>query len=31
LHCTLDGSVWIMGHLDERTMPSLNHIMQIQR
>jgi cytochrome o ubiquinol oxidase operon protein cyoD len=27
----IGGSVWIMGHLDERMMPSLNHIMQMQR
>ena len=27
----IGGSVWIMGHLDERMMPSMNHIMQMQR
>jgi hypothetical protein len=26
----IGGSVWIMGHL-ERMMPSMNHIMQMQR
>ena len=27
----IGGSVWIMGHLDDRMMPSMNHIMQMQR
>jgi len=27
----IGGSVWIMGHLDERMMPSMNQMMQMQR
>jgi len=27
----IGGSVWIMGHLDERMMPTMNHMMQMQR
>jgi cytochrome o ubiquinol oxidase operon protein cyoD len=27
----IGGSVWIMGHLDERMMPSMKQIMQMQR
>ena len=27
----IGGSVWIMGHLDERMMPSMNQMMQIKR
>ena len=27
----IGGSLWIMGHLDERTMPSMNQMMQMQR
>lgn len=26
----IGGSVWIMGHLDGRMMPSMNHLMQIR-
>jgi cytochrome o ubiquinol oxidase subunit IV len=27
----IGGSVWIMGHLDDRMMPSMHHMMQMQR
>jgi cytochrome o ubiquinol oxidase operon protein cyoD len=27
----IGGSVWIMGHLDERMMPTMHHMMQMQR
>ena len=27
----IGGSVWIMSHLDERMMPTMNHMMQMQR
>jgi cytochrome o ubiquinol oxidase subunit IV len=27
----IGGSVWIMGHLDDRMMPTMHHMMQMQR
>ena len=27
----IGGSVWIMGHLNDRMMPSMNQMMQMQR